>query len=86
MKKIFSALLLTLLGLVWYPACEACKLQQPKITQTVTHGIGPGSKWDWVIVGAVAALTLYTLFYALKYLIRPGEKSSRHIKNEVLKF
>lgn len=86
MKKILWTLLFFLGGSVWYAACEACKLQQPEITQELTHGTGPNSRWDWLIVALIAAITLYTLFYALKYLIRPGEKNKEHIKNEVLEF
>ena len=65
-------------------ACDACKLQQPKITQGFTHGSGPESKWDWWIIGVIAAITFYTFVYSLKYLIKPGEKDKNHIKNSIL--
>lgn len=74
---------LVLLGPVKLAACEACKLQQPKITQGITHGAGPGSGWDWFIVGVVALITLLTLFYSVKYLARPGEKDMDHIKYRI---
>jgi len=65
-------------------ACEACKKQQPKITQGITHGAGPASNWDWVIVAVVAAVGIMTLIFSLKYLIRPGEKNADHIKQIIL--
>ena len=86
MKKIRYTLLLVFLGSLWYRACDACKLQQPKVTQELTHGTGPGSYWDWVIVALIAVITLITLFYSVKYLIKPGEKSSKNIKNTILDF
>ena len=65
-------------------ACEACKLQQPKITQSFTHGTGPESKWDWLIIGVIAVITVYTFIFSLKYLVKPGEKNDNHIKNSIL--
>ena len=65
-------------------ACDACKKQQPTITQGITHGTGPQSNWDWVIVSVIAAITLFTLVFSLKYLIKPGEKNADHIKHAVL--
>lgn len=67
-------------------ACDACKLQQPKITQNLTHGTGPQSNWDWFIVSIIGLITLYTLVYSAKFLIKPGEKSRKHIKNNVLNY
>ncbi len=65
-------------------ACDACKKQQPAITQGFTHGAGPESNWDWVIVSVIAAITLLTLIFSLKFLIKPGEKNPDHIKHAVL--
>lgn len=65
-------------------ACDACKKQQPKITQGFTHGAGPESNWDWVIIIIISAITLLTFVFSLKYLIRPGEKNSDHIKQTIL--
>ncbi len=62
-------------------ACDACQLQQPKITQNFTHGTGPQSDWDWFIVVIVILITLWTFILSLKYLFKPGEKESGHIKN-----
>ncbi|MBV8327719.1 hypothetical protein [Chryseobacterium sp.] len=84
MKKISLTLLLLWTG--YLQACDACKLQQPKITRNLTHGTGPDSNWDWIIVGIVTAITLATLVYSFKFLIKPGEKNKTHIKNNILNF
>ncbi len=81
-QKIFIAVFFSIANFVL--ACEACKLQQPKITQSFTHGTGPESQWDWVIVAVVALVALYTLIFSLKYLIQPGEKEKEHIKHSIL--
>jgi hypothetical protein len=80
--------LLTIMGLLlvnvtlW--ACPVCEQQQPKITQGFTHGVGPQSNWDWVIISVIAAITLATFIFSIKYLIKPGEKNSNHIKASIL--
>ncbi|MBS1666621.1 MAG: hypothetical protein JST58_04520 [Bacteroidetes bacterium] len=86
MKKRFYLLLVgMLLGQIIY-ACPACEQQPPKITRGLVHGAGPNSQWDFVIVAIIAAITLMTLFFSLKYLIKPGEKDKDHIKQTVLSF
>lgn len=64
---------------VW--ACDACQKQQPKILQNVAHGAGPQSNWDYVIVWSIVIITLLTLFFSVKYLVKPGERSNAHIKH-----
>lgn len=64
-------------------ACPVCEKQQPKITQGITHGTGPGSNWDWVIIGVMTLITVLTLIFSLKYLIKPGEKNADHIKQSI---
>ncbi|MDP2089648.1 MAG: hypothetical protein Q8J84_09645 [Flavobacteriaceae bacterium] len=65
-------------------ACPVCEKQQPKITQGLTHGAGPQSNWDWVIIAIITAVTVLTFIYSLKYLIKPGEKNNDHIKQSIL--
>ena len=65
-------------------ACDACKLQQPKVTRDFTHGVGPRGDFDWIIVAVIAVLTIFTFEYSLKYLVKPGEKEQNHIKNSIL--
>jgi hypothetical protein len=82
-KQILTVLIILFANVsLW--ACPACKKQQPKITQGLTHGAGPGSNWDWVIIGVITLITILTLVYSLKYLIKPGEKSKNHIKQSIL--
>ena len=65
-------------------ACDACKLQQPEVTRDFTHGVGPRGDYDWIIVGVIAIITVYTLIFSIKYLVKPGEKEKSHIKNSIL--
>jgi hypothetical protein len=64
-------------------ACDACKLQQPEVTRNLTHGTGPESNWDWFIVGIVILITVVAFVFSVKYLIKPGEKDTSHIKYSV---
>lgn len=85
MMKIKAFLiLLTVLSVQIVTACPICDKQQPKITQGLTHGVGPQSNWDWVIIAIIAAITVLTLVLSLKYLIKPGEKNTDHIKQSIL--
>jgi len=65
-------------------ACPLCEKNQPKITQGWTHGTGPQSNWDWVIIGIMTTVTLLVLIFSMKYLIRPGETNVDHIKQSIL--
>lgn len=82
-KQSFVTLVIFLFSqIIW--ACPVCDKQQPKITLGLTHGAGPQSNWDWVIIAITAVLTLLTLVYSLKYLIKPGEKNHDHIKKSII--
>ena len=65
-------------------ACPVCEKQQPTITKGLTHGAGPQSNWDWVIIAIITVITLITFIFSLKYLIKPGEKNANHIKQFIL--
>lgn len=78
LKYIIAVIFLFVAELAF--ACEACKQQQPRLTQGFTHGTGPDSRWDWLIVAVIALITVYTLFYSIKYIVKPGEKDKNHIK------
>ncbi|MDO1450855.1 hypothetical protein Q0590_31565 [Rhodocytophaga aerolata] len=80
MMKKYALLIILLLISKWSIACPACEAQQPNILKGITHGAGPESNWDWVIVGITAVLVLVTLFYTIKWLLKPGESSETHIK------
>lgn len=82
-----SFVLLTGMALLFsLPAisCEACKQQQPKFLQGITHGAGPGSNWDYVVVVIMVLITLYSLYATVKCMIRPAEKDNEHIKRMIL--
>ncbi|MBO9154126.1 hypothetical protein ACFOTA_18065 [Chitinophaga sp. GCM10012297] len=83
MKRLFLTISLLLL-VVWAFACPVCERNQPKVLSGITHGAGPESRWDYVIVWATVAIVLCTLFFSVKWLVRPGERSGRHIKRFIL--
>lgn len=82
-KSFYLCLLLSLPG-AGAMACDGCSIQQPRFLRNITHGPGPETQWDYWIVAFVGVLVILTLFYSLKWLIRPGEKSTEHIKNLIL--
>lgn len=85
MEKLKSILLIALLVIqqsVW--ACPVCDRHQPKILRGVVHGSGPDSQFDYWIIGAVALIVLATLFFSIKWLIRPMEKEDTHIKRMII--
>jgi hypothetical protein len=65
-------------------ACPACEKAQPRIFRGLTHGAGPDSRWDYLIVLTAVIVTLLTLYYSIKWLIRPGERAANHIKRFIL--
>ena len=83
MRKIFFTTLL-LFHVIWISACPVCERNQPKILRGITHGAGPESKWDYVIVWVTVAIVVCTLFFSVKWIIQPGEKSGHHIKRFIL--
>ncbi len=82
-KYLFTLIALLFINVAAW-ACPACEKQQPKITQGLTHGAGPQSNWDWVIIAVITVITLATFILSLKYLIKPGEKNTDHIKQSIL--
>lgn len=84
MKIRASLILLFVLFLQVAVACPVCEKQQPKITRGLTHGAGPESNWDWVIIGVITAITVLTFVFSLKYVIKPKEKNTNHIKRLIL--
>ncbi|OKS86714.1 hypothetical protein RG47T_2171 [Mucilaginibacter polytrichastri] len=65
-------------------ACEACKKQQPKFLQGITHGAGPDSNWDYLIVAVMVLITVYTLYATIQCFIKPAESNALHIKRSIL--
>lgn len=84
MKNIKNTAIVFFLMVVNFAfACDACKLQQPKVTRDFTHGVGPRGDFDWIIVAIIAVITILTFIYSLKFLVKPGEKEQNHIKNSI---
>jgi uncharacterized protein HemY len=85
MKKNQYSILFTTLSIATY-ACPMCEKQQPKVLRGITHGAGPESNLDYVIVWTMVLIVFITLFFALKYLIKPKEDETNHIKRTIINF
>ena len=75
--SIFSFLSIHQIGM----ACDPCQKQQPKVLQGITHGTGPQSNWDYVIIVATALSVLWCFVYSVKYLMKPTKTSHEHFQN-----
>jgi len=84
MKTFYLLLLLSMVPGASVFACPACTLQQPRLLRGITHGVGPDSRWDYLIVGVAVAIVVVSLYFSIKWLIRPGERSETHIKQFIL--
>jgi len=82
-KRTALTLALALMTIAGW-ACPVCEKQQPKVLRGVAHGAGPDNNWDYLIVGVIAVIVLITLYYSMKWLVRPGEDTPGHIKRNVL--
>lgn len=65
-------------------ACPVCDARQPKVLRGITHGQGPESNWDYLIISVMGGIVLLTFFFSVKWLISPGEKSGTHIKRTIM--
>lgn len=65
-------------------ACPTCEIAQPRVLKGISHGTGPESNWDLLIISVTASIVIATLFFSIKWLVRPGEKSVTHIKHLIL--
>ena len=65
-------------------ACEVCERNQPKLLRGVVHGSGPDSNYDYISIGITILITVFTLFYSVKWLMKPGERNADHIKYTIL--
>ena len=83
MKKYLSIVVFILIRFTAL-GCPACEAQQPNLFRGIVHGTGPESKWDYIIIWIMVIIVLFTLYYSVKWLIWPGEKSKSHIKYFIL--
>lgn len=57
----------------------------PGFMQNFLHGAGPAEhKWDYIIAVVMLLITALALYLSVKWLIKPGEKSPKHIKRLIL--
>lgn len=84
MKKIVTFLVLIIFQISAF-ACPVCERNQPKVLRGIVHGAGPESNWDYVSIWITIIIALITLFFSIKWTVKPGEKNSDHIKYSILK-
>jgi formate hydrogenlyase subunit 3/multisubunit Na+/H+ antiporter MnhD subunit len=84
MKTRSIAIALLLLTHASALACSVCEKQQPKVLRGITHGAGPQSNWDYLIIAIVVIIALISLVYSIKYILQPGERQKEHIKYIIL--
>lgn len=77
--------MLTLFSVGIY-ACPVCDKQQPKILRGIAHGAGPDNTIDYAIVIVMSIIVLLTLFYSVKYIVKPKENNADHIKRTIINF
>ncbi|ULQ58314.1 hypothetical protein KJS94_08915 [Flavihumibacter rivuli] len=65
-------------------ACPVCEQQQPKFLKGITHGPGPQTNWEWVIVGVMGVITLFILAYTVACFVKPEGKGVQDIKQSIL--
>ena len=86
MKKTIMTLLICCAAFSMY-ACPVCERAKAKTAfGSISHGPGPGTTWDYIAVWVSIAAVLLTLIFTIKFLVKPNEKNSDHIKNSILNF
>ncbi|MET1057841.1 MAG: hypothetical protein ABWY16_21180 [Pedobacter sp.] len=65
-------------------ACPVCERQKPEVLQGITHGTGPQDRLDYIIISIAIIIVLLSLWFSVRYLIKPGERSEGHIKRFIL--
>ncbi len=83
MKRLIVLLFLLTFHIATF-ACEVCERNQPKALQGIVHGAGPDSNWDYVSIGITAIIAIITLIFSIKWLIKPNENNTDHIKYSIL--
>jgi hypothetical protein len=83
LKGMLCAILLSAASLPAL-ACDACKKQQPKLLQGITHGAGPDSTWDYVIVSIMVIITLYSFYAMIRFMAKSRDKVYQDIKSSII--
>lgn len=85
MKKNVIGIGLLLFSFYQALGCAVCDRRQPKILRGLVHGTGPSGFWDYVIVFVILLVAILTLFFSVKWLLKPGEQGKNHIKRAIFK-
>ena len=86
MKKITAIfILLAMQGIAF--GCPVCDRAKAKTAfGNISHGIGPQNIFDYAAVWIMIGIVVLTLFFTIKWLIKPGEKNTEHVKYSILNF
>lgn len=79
---ILSCIILMVTLPAW--ACDVCQANQPKALKGITHGTGPEGSWDYIIIWLAVIIVVGTLYLSVKYLVKPREENTEHIKYSVI--
>ena len=86
MKKLTAFIVFIIAAFSAY-ACPVCERAKAKTAfGSISHGTGPTSNWDYVAVWITVIAVALTFVFSIKYLVKPNEKNSDHIKNSILNF
>ncbi len=83
MKKYIFIIANLLLSITLF-ACPVCERNKANALSRLTHGGNPDSNWDYAIVILIIVVSIITLFYSIKWLIKPNENNKTHIKYSIL--
>jgi hypothetical protein len=83
-QRIVGFIAMNAVGISSALACPVCKKNQPKLLQGITHGAGPDSNWDYLIVLLMIAVVVGTFILSARHLLKPGETNANHIKHSIL--
>ncbi len=65
-------------------ACDVCKrANERKMWINIGHGSGADNWTDFIWISLTLIIAVYTLFYSIKYLCKPGEQTPHHIKYSI---
>ena len=84
MKKIIFFTIFVIIQQIMY-ACPVCeRANKNKLFGKIGHNAQPTSTFDYIWVWIMIIITLYTLYYSIKYLVKPNENNKNHIKYSIL--
>jgi hypothetical protein len=77
MRNNLLTLLATLLLALPALACPLCAKNQPKGFANITHGVGPGGPFDYVMLYGSIAVVVFTMGLFLHFLVRPDGRRNQ---------